>query len=64
MGGAREMPMHDEKCIMGGKPKEPRKRWVDNIKVELSDTLRECCLDKLNQVLHFRFPKTSARFLE
>jgi hypothetical protein len=23
--------------IMGGKPKEPRNRWLDNIKVELND---------------------------
>jgi hypothetical protein len=64
MGGARGMPMHDGKYIVGGKPEEPRKRWVDNIKVELNDISCECCLDKLNQVLHFRFPKTSVRFLE
>jgi hypothetical protein len=37
MGGARGMPVRYGKYVMGGKRKEPRKRLVDNIKVELSD---------------------------
>lgn len=37
MGGARGLPMPDGKYIMGGKRKEPRKRWLDNIKMELND---------------------------
>jgi hypothetical protein len=37
MGGERGMPVDDGKYIMGGKPKEHRKRRLDNIKMELND---------------------------
>jgi len=41
MVGASGMPVHDGKYIMGGKPKEPRKRWLDNIKMELNNIRSE-----------------------